>query len=187
MHHIHVHILHPPQGSAAGKGFTDGSFKDQKFFSCRENCGVFVPVSRIEPDEGSPPRPRWGSSKARNRLQQVEDDPLRSPSLELGDRVFFNMDDSRPTGTVMFCDYLPEKEHAGIFVGIHLVMKPQIPLCREGESHCEIPLGRASFILLLFHPAGPAYWFVGWCLQGSCPLPFSFPRAWTSLADLQSI
>ncbi|XP_006273280.3 ubiquitin carboxyl-terminal hydrolase CYLD isoform X2 [Alligator mississippiensis] len=107
-------------GSAAGKGFTDGSFKDQKFFSCRENCGVFVPVSRIEPDEGSPPRPRWGSSKARNRLQQVEDDPLRSPSLELGDRVFFNMDDSRPTGTVMFCDYLPEKEHAGIFVGIHL-------------------------------------------------------------------
>ncbi|KAG8455535.1 hypothetical protein GDO86_001651 [Hymenochirus boettgeri] len=37
-------------GSAVGKGFTDGSFRGQKFFQCEENCGVFVPGSRLERD-----------------------------------------------------------------------------------------------------------------------------------------
>uniref|UniRef100_A0A8C0IWB9 ubiquitinyl hydrolase 1 n=1 Tax=Chelonoidis abingdonii TaxID=106734 RepID=A0A8C0IWB9_CHEAB len=90
-----------------GGGFTDGAFRGQKFFSCRENCGVFVPVSRIEPDEGS-------------ELQLAAGDPLKSPPLELGDRVFFRMGDSAPKGTVVFCDYLPKKEMTGVFVGIFL-------------------------------------------------------------------
>uniref|UniRef100_A0A8C3PEF0 ubiquitinyl hydrolase 1 n=1 Tax=Chrysemys picta bellii TaxID=8478 RepID=A0A8C3PEF0_CHRPI len=92
-------------------GFTDGSFRGQKFFSCRENCGVFVPVSRIEPEEGSECSP----------LMAPRGDPLKSsPPLELGDRVFFKMDDSTPTGTVVFCDYLPKKKMTGVFVGIYL-------------------------------------------------------------------
>lgn len=110
-------------GSAAGKGFTDGSFRGQKFFSCQENCGVFVPVNRIEPDEGakrSPPMAPRGGQRACNRLQLATGDPLKSPPLEFGDRVVFQMDDSAPKGTVVFCDYLPKKEVAGIFVGIHL-------------------------------------------------------------------
>lgn len=37
-------------GSAVGKGFTDGSFRGQRFFSCDENCGVFVSGSRLERD-----------------------------------------------------------------------------------------------------------------------------------------
>ncbi|XP_073164683.1 ubiquitin carboxyl-terminal hydrolase CYLD-like isoform X2 [Lepidochelys kempii] len=112
------------KGSAAGKGFTDGSFRGQKFFSCRENCGVFVPVSRIEPDEGaecSPLIAPRGSRRACTRLQLATGDPLKSPPpLELGDRVFFKMGDSAPGGTVFFCDYLPKKEMAGVFVGICL-------------------------------------------------------------------
>ncbi|KAM4706937.1 ubiquitin carboxyl-terminal hydrolase CYLD-like isoform 1-T2 [Discoglossus pictus] len=45
-------------GSAVGKGFTDGSFRGQKFFHCEENCGVFVPGSRLERgyDEPQPRR-----------------------------------------------------------------------------------------------------------------------------------
>ncbi|XP_033026356.1 ubiquitin carboxyl-terminal hydrolase CYLD-like [Lacerta agilis] len=110
-------------GSAAGKGFTDGTFKGHKFFSCRENCGVFVPVSRIEPDdlpEGSPPAPRRGSARECTRIQLTSGDPLSTPELEIGDRVFFKMDDSTPTGTVVYCDYLPKKQETGVFVGIHL-------------------------------------------------------------------
>uniref|UniRef100_A0A670ZKU2 Ubiquitin carboxyl-terminal hydrolase CYLD n=1 Tax=Pseudonaja textilis TaxID=8673 RepID=A0A670ZKU2_PSETE len=96
-------------GSATGKGFTDGSFKGQKFFSCHENCGVFVPVSRIEPDrlvEGSP--------------ALTTGDPLSSPELTIGDRVSFKMENSTPTGTVVYCNHLPEKFEAGVFVGIFL-------------------------------------------------------------------
>ncbi|KAM4810182.1 ubiquitin carboxyl-terminal hydrolase CYLD-like isoform 2-T2 [Rhinophrynus dorsalis] len=37
-------------GSGVGKGFTDGSFRGQKFFECEENCGVFVPGSRLDRD-----------------------------------------------------------------------------------------------------------------------------------------
>ncbi|XP_015268204.1 PREDICTED: ubiquitin carboxyl-terminal hydrolase CYLD-like [Gekko japonicus] len=110
-------------GSAAGKGFTDGSFKGQKFFSCRENCGVFVPVNRIEPDDlakGSPPAPPRGTARECTRIQLTSGDPLSSPQLEIGDRVFFKMEDSTPTGTVVYCNYLPKKTEVGVFVGIHL-------------------------------------------------------------------
>ncbi|XP_066483906.1 ubiquitin carboxyl-terminal hydrolase CYLD-like [Tiliqua scincoides] len=110
-------------GSAAGRGFTDGSFKGQKFFSCRENCGVFVPVNRIEPNdsaERSPPAPSSPSVRECTRIQLASGDPLSSPGLEIGDRVFFKMEDSTPTGTVVFCDYLPKKLEAGVFVGIRL-------------------------------------------------------------------
>ncbi|XP_044282766.1 ubiquitin carboxyl-terminal hydrolase CYLD-like isoform X1 [Varanus komodoensis] len=109
-------------GSAAGKGFTNGSFKGQKFFSCSENCGVFVPVNRIEPDdsaEGSPLAPK-STIRECTRIQLTSGDPLLSPELEIGDRVFFKMDDSTPTGTVLFCDHLPKKLEAGVFVGIRL-------------------------------------------------------------------
>ncbi|KAM5192162.1 ubiquitin carboxyl-terminal hydrolase CYLD-like isoform 2-T2 [Mantella aurantiaca] len=37
-------------GSAEGKGFTDGTFCGQMLFRCDENCGVFVPGSRLESD-----------------------------------------------------------------------------------------------------------------------------------------
>ncbi|XP_072271250.1 ubiquitin carboxyl-terminal hydrolase CYLD-like [Pyxicephalus adspersus] len=38
-------------GSAEGKGFTDGTFRGHRFFHCNENCGVFVPGSRLEKEE----------------------------------------------------------------------------------------------------------------------------------------
>uniref|UniRef100_A0A670ZKP8 Ubiquitin carboxyl-terminal hydrolase CYLD n=1 Tax=Pseudonaja textilis TaxID=8673 RepID=A0A670ZKP8_PSETE len=110
-------------GSATGKGFTDGSFKGQKFFSCHENCGVFVPVSRIEPDrlvEGSPAVPQKGGIRKCKRVQLTTGDPLSSPELTIGDRVSFKMENSTPTGTVVYCNHLPEKFEAGVFVGIFL-------------------------------------------------------------------
>ncbi|XP_060636100.2 ubiquitin carboxyl-terminal hydrolase CYLD-like [Anolis sagrei] len=113
-------------GSAAGRGFTDGSFKGQKFFSCRENCGVFVPANRIEPDdspEGSPPAPLRDRIRECARIQLTSGDPLSSPGLEIGDRVYFRMEDSTPTGTVVYCDHLPKKLETGVFVGI-LLDKP---------------------------------------------------------------
>ncbi|KAG8140758.1 hypothetical protein E2320_003413, partial [Naja naja] len=106
-------------------GFTDGSFKGQKFFSCRENCGVFVPVSRIEPDrlvEGSPAAPQKGGIRKCTRVQLTTGDPLSSPELTVGDRVSFKMENSTPTGIVVYCNHLPGKFEAGVFVGIFLVL-----------------------------------------------------------------
>ncbi|KAL7977614.1 hypothetical protein Chor_009563, partial [Crotalus horridus] len=122
------------KGSAAGKGFTDGSFKGQKFFSCRENCGVFVPISRIEPDksvEDSPSAPRRGGIRECTRVQLTTGDPLSSPGLTVGDRVFFKMESSTPTGSVVYCNHLPGKFEAGVFVGIFLVHKEQVDKSQE--------------------------------------------------------
>ncbi|XP_030043594.1 LOW QUALITY PROTEIN: ubiquitin carboxyl-terminal hydrolase CYLD-like [Microcaecilia unicolor] len=102
-------------GSATGKGFTDGSFKGQKFFSCAENSGVFVPVSRIELADGPERAPR-----SRTPVAPPKDADIL---LQEGDKIFFVMEDSRPTGTVVFCGYLPKRAKTCAFVGI-LLDKP---------------------------------------------------------------
>lgn len=53
-------------GSAEGKGFTDGSFRGCRFFRCNENCGVFVPGSRLERD--------WGNHQVRKQ-SDMDDKP----------------------------------------------------------------------------------------------------------------
>lgn len=91
-----------------------------------------MPVNRIEPDdlaERSPPAPSRASVRECTRIQLASGDPLSSPGLEIGDRVSFKMDDITPTGTVVFCDYLPKKLETGVFVGIHLV-RYNLPMLR---------------------------------------------------------
>ncbi|KAJ7313045.1 hypothetical protein JRQ81_004310 [Phrynocephalus forsythii] len=138
--------------SASGKGFTDGSFKGQKFFSCRENCGVFVPASRIEPVnwvEGRPhPVPQKGNVRECSRIELTSGDPLSTPGIELGDRVFFKMDDNTPIGTVVYCDHLPKKLETGVFVGILL----DDPVgswdgCFKGQVLCHIPSPEYGILL----------------------------------------
>nr|XP_033781233.1 ubiquitin carboxyl-terminal hydrolase CYLD-like [Geotrypetes seraphini] len=111
-------------GSAAGLGFTDGSFKGQKFFSCAENSGVFVPVSRIEP---------------------VKDMEIL---LQEGDKVFFEMEDNLPTGTVVFCGCLPKRTAAGVFVGI-LLDEPvgSWDGYFKEKKICDIPLPKYGMLL----------------------------------------
>ncbi|XP_039214294.1 ubiquitin carboxyl-terminal hydrolase CYLD-like [Crotalus tigris] len=141
-------------GSAAGKGFTDGSFKGQKFFSCRENCGVFVPISRIEPDksvEDSPSAPRRGGIRECTRVQLTTGDPLSSPGLTVGDRVFFKMESSTPTGSVVYCNHLPGKFEAGVFVGIFL----DEPVGSwdgyfKGKPLCHFPSPKYGILLPIF-------------------------------------
>ncbi|MEE6518648.1 hypothetical protein FKM82_029763 [Ascaphus truei] len=69
-------------GSAVGKGFTDGSFRGHQFFSCDENCGVFVPGSRLELGHDEPPVRRGA---------RTDDTPLEEAGL--GSR---NHQDQRP-------------------------------------------------------------------------------------------
>ncbi|ETE61914.1 Ubiquitin carboxyl-terminal hydrolase CYLD, partial [Ophiophagus hannah] len=138
-------------GSATGKGFTDGSFKGQKFFSCRENCGVFVPVSRIEPDrlvEGSPAAPQKGGIRKCTRVQLTTGDPLSSPELTVGDRVSFKMENSTPTGTVVYCNHLPEKFEVGVFVGIFLPVGSWDGYFK-GKPLCHFPSPKYGMLLPL--------------------------------------
>ncbi|XP_053324475.1 ubiquitin carboxyl-terminal hydrolase CYLD-like [Spea bombifrons] len=64
-------------GSAVGKGFTDGSFRGQRFFQCDENCGVFVPGSRLEKEHTESPKRRTEKMDDTNK-GRYEDSVLAS-------------------------------------------------------------------------------------------------------------
>ncbi|XP_063769564.1 ubiquitin carboxyl-terminal hydrolase CYLD-like isoform X2 [Pseudophryne corroboree] len=59
-------------GSAEGKGFTDGTFCNKQFFQCDENCGVFVPGSRLELDLGEFPIRKSGKMDDKSAGGQEE-------------------------------------------------------------------------------------------------------------------
>ncbi|XP_068097734.1 ubiquitin carboxyl-terminal hydrolase CYLD-like isoform X2 [Hyperolius riggenbachi] len=59
-------------GSAEGKGFTDGSFRGHRFFQCHENCGVFVPGSKLERDWGEYPVQKQSKIEDKPSLEQDE-------------------------------------------------------------------------------------------------------------------
>ncbi|XP_012826702.1 ubiquitin carboxyl-terminal hydrolase CYLD isoform X2 [Xenopus tropicalis] len=59
-------------GSAVGKGFTDGSFHGQKFFHCEENCGVFVPGSRLDWDYNETQTRRGGKLEETSSARREE-------------------------------------------------------------------------------------------------------------------
>ncbi|XP_075068490.1 ubiquitin carboxyl-terminal hydrolase CYLD-like [Mixophyes fleayi] len=59
-------------GSAEGKGFTDGTFCGQMFFQCNENCGVFVPGSRLERDWVEYPNRKLGKTDDKSSGGQEE-------------------------------------------------------------------------------------------------------------------
>uniref|UniRef100_A0A8C5M627 Ubiquitin carboxyl-terminal hydrolase CYLD n=1 Tax=Leptobrachium leishanense TaxID=445787 RepID=A0A8C5M627_9ANUR len=68
-------------GSAMGKGFTDGTFLGQRFFQCGENCGVFVPGSRLEKYHSD------SSRRSRNEGEgnmEREEDPVLGPKIQVG-------------------------------------------------------------------------------------------------------
>ena len=51
-----------------GKGTTDGTFRDQRYFHCEDNCGLFVALDKLSPDsQGSSltKEPRGGKSYAK--------------------------------------------------------------------------------------------------------------------------
>lgn len=103
----------------AGKGFTDGSFKGQKFFSCKENGGVFVPVSRLEPAEDTTAT-EWDNGLYNKECLQSRT-PSSSPPVpfEVGSRVYVLAAEDQMFGTVTTYGYSSEKEF-GVYVRFEL-------------------------------------------------------------------
>lgn len=64
--------LSPLQGSAAGKGISNGSYKGHQFFNCPEDCALFLPVSHIR-------RRHWSRSNGSDAHERTrEQDHHRS-------------------------------------------------------------------------------------------------------------
>lgn len=62
------------QGSAVGKGISNGSFKGQRFFTCPDGCALFLPASKIR-------LRRWSRNDGSDGHERSRDrDPLRRSS-----------------------------------------------------------------------------------------------------------
>ncbi|KAF7651192.1 hypothetical protein LDENG_00114450 [Lucifuga dentata] len=79
------------QGADRGKGKTDGTYNFNSFFSCKPDCGVFAPFSRIRP-------------LVPTSLSPSDPEPSPPPETEriaVGDRVSFFVDDQCCHGMVL--------------------------------------------------------------------------------------
>ncbi|XP_069817673.1 ubiquitin carboxyl-terminal hydrolase CYLD-like isoform X2 [Dendropsophus ebraccatus] len=74
--------------SAVGKGFTDGTFRGQRFFRCDENCGVFVSGSKLEKD--------WTEYPVRKSGKMDEKSPEGHEELVLRTRKYHHEPRTKP-------------------------------------------------------------------------------------------
>lgn len=75
------------QGNDRGKGQTDGSYMYKIKFTCKKNCGVFAPCSKVRPDE---PKTIPSSVPQKQSSPEAHTEPLT-----VGDRVTFFLNDEK--------------------------------------------------------------------------------------------
>ncbi|XP_075832955.1 ubiquitin carboxyl-terminal hydrolase CYLD-like [Microtus pennsylvanicus] len=91
-----------------GQGFTDDI--DQ----CDEDCGVFVALDKLEPIDND-------DNGLGSDFAALGDMMVAEPSpFEINSRVSLKVGESIESGTVIFCDVLPEIENLGYFVGVDM-------------------------------------------------------------------
>ena len=72
-----------------GRGTTDGTFQDHRFFLCKDNCGLFVSLEKLSPDrEGSTltKAPPGGQAYGASNMPELEQGPKGVNSHEMTTR-----------------------------------------------------------------------------------------------------
>ncbi|XP_063357182.1 ubiquitin carboxyl-terminal hydrolase CYLD [Pelmatolapia mariae] len=72
------------QGADRGKGRCDGTYRNERYFKCDKNCGIFAPFNRVS-----------------SLLPSVQEPSLQTEGLQLGDRVTYFVDDKCRHGMVL--------------------------------------------------------------------------------------
>uniref|UniRef100_A0A8C5G324 ubiquitinyl hydrolase 1 n=1 Tax=Gouania willdenowi TaxID=441366 RepID=A0A8C5G324_GOUWI len=113
------------KGSAVGRGIGNGSFKGHLFFSCPEDCALFLPASHIRPRQwsstnGSDPheRPRGNHRNHNAANGHHVRGHVPSQPFQVKQRVCFQKEDAVHAGEVCFCGLLPGRSSSGVYVGI---------------------------------------------------------------------
>ncbi|XP_041521972.1 ubiquitin carboxyl-terminal hydrolase CYLD-like [Microtus oregoni] len=105
-----VELLEEPRG----QGFTDEVCQGKQLFQCDEDCGVFVALDKLEPIDDDDNGLESDFAASGDTIQ------AEPPPLEINSRVSMKVGESIESGTVIFCDVLPEKESLGYFVGVDM-------------------------------------------------------------------
>jgi hypothetical protein len=89
-----------------GKGTSNGTFKKKTFFECKEDCAVFVNVTKVEQPT---PIGRY-SSDSRQKLNYVNESMPKNCPLKLDDRIVWMSDGGPEHGTVRWIGVLPDSD-----------------------------------------------------------------------------
>lgn len=95
-----------------GKGSSNGVFRRKKFFSCEEDCALFVNIYRIRLFKERAQSPEEFGTRLKMSLQ-YEEYPLR-----IGERIVWMSDDGPEFGTVKWIGLLPDTRTSEATVGI---------------------------------------------------------------------
>ncbi|XP_064130127.1 ubiquitin carboxyl-terminal hydrolase CYLD isoform X4 [Loxodonta africana] len=96
------------------QGFTDGLYQGKQLFQCEEDCGVFVALDKLEIMEDDDTGLESDYAGPADAMQ------VELPPLKINSRVSLKVGDTLESGTVIFCDVLPERESLGYFVGVDM-------------------------------------------------------------------
>lgn len=143
---MYISTLFIPQGSAAGKGISNGSYKGHRLFTCPENCAVFVPVSQVRLRHWS----RGNASDAQERAH--EKDHHQSINNNNADDHHFNNarlshQQQQPNRRVVFQQHHPSSPPQHQVSGILPQMGESVPVMAQGQNHVRSPVSPPPFQL----------------------------------------
>lgn len=129
------------QGSAAGKGISNGSYKGHRLFTCPEGCAVFVPVSHVR-------LRHWShDSDAPERAHQ-KDHHRSSNNDNANDHHFNNArlshQQQQPNRRVIFQQHRPSSPPQHQASGI-LNRGESVPVVTQDQNHVRSPASPPPF------------------------------------------
>uniref|UniRef100_A0A3B3CL59 ubiquitinyl hydrolase 1 n=1 Tax=Oryzias melastigma TaxID=30732 RepID=A0A3B3CL59_ORYME len=135
------------KGSAMGKGTTNGTHRGHRLFTCPDACGLFVPVSHIQPRSWSRSNILEAQSRLQHNILLATAEPPSAPAqnqvrgpFQVGQRVSVHQEENICAGEVRFCGALPGRSSSEFHVGVLL----DTPVGNwdgiyKGEKLCHIP------------------------------------------------
>ncbi|XP_033898717.3 ubiquitin carboxyl-terminal hydrolase CYLD-like isoform X2 [Acipenser ruthenus] len=106
-----------------GHGFTEGSYQNKQLFVCKDDCGVFVALDKLElweEEEEEENEEDEDLETDHSALVDPQDSDWRAVPLQINSRVIVKHGEEAEHGTVIFCDFLPGNEALGFYVGVDM-------------------------------------------------------------------
>ncbi|MGH0137198.1 UNVERIFIED_CONTAM: hypothetical protein FKN15_063304 [Acipenser sinensis] len=104
-----------------GHGFTEGSYQNKQLFICKDDCGVFVALDKLELwEEEENEEEDEDLETDHSALVDPQDSDWRAVPLQINSRVIVKHGEEAEHGTVIFCDFLPGNEALGFYVGVDM-------------------------------------------------------------------
>lgn len=147
---IHVHLyytflLYVAQGSAAGKGKSNGSYKGRRLFTCPEGCADFVPVNHIRLRPWSRSNASDAQEHAHEKDHHWSSNNDNTNSHHLNNSRLSSHQQQQPNRHVVFQHHRPSSPPLHQPSGILPRTGESVPVVAQGQNHVRSPASPPPF------------------------------------------